>query len=250
MRYILTCALGIVLLNTSCKKKADPVINKVDSTVSDVKMTIQNMAGTQKLALNTWYVTDNGDSLQVNKYAYFISNIKLTTVNGIEYKEQESYHLVDQDNTESGSFTIKGLPVGTYKSISFMIGVDSARNVSGAQTGALDASSGMFWDWNTGYIMAKLEGVSPKSTLGGNQVLYHIAGFSGLNSVLRTVTLPVNLTIQYGKLPKVHINANILEWFKTPNSILIKDTPLPATTSDMAKIADNYADMFSIDYID
>jgi hypothetical protein len=34
--------------------------------------------------------------------------------------------------------------------IKFLLGVDSLKNVSGIQTGALDPAKGMFWTWNTG----------------------------------------------------------------------------------------------------
>ncbi|WP_316930094.1 MbnP family protein, partial [Hymenobacter sp. IS2118] len=42
---------------------------------------------------------------------------------------------------------LKDIPVGDYQSVSFTVGVDSARNVAGAQTGALDPNNGMFWTW-------------------------------------------------------------------------------------------------------
>jgi hypothetical protein len=59
----------------------------------------------------------------------------------------------------------------------FMIGVDSARNNSGAQTGALDPTNGMFWSWSTGYIMAKFEGTSAQSPAAANALKFHIGGF-------------------------------------------------------------------------
>jgi len=35
----------------------------------------------------------------------------------------------------------------------------------------------MFWTWNSGYIMAKLEGTSPVSSQPNNKFEYHIGGF-------------------------------------------------------------------------
>ena len=54
------------------------------------------------------------------------------------------------------------MPAGNYNSLSFLLGVDSMHNVSGAQTGALDPANDMFWTWNSGYVMAKMEGASPR----------------------------------------------------------------------------------------
>ena len=44
------------------------------------------------------------------------------------------------ETPESLNFTIKDVPYGKYKSVEFLIGVDSVRNFSGAQYGALAVS--------------------------------------------------------------------------------------------------------------
>src|SRR5690606_27558520 len=110
---------------------------------------------------------------------------------------------------------------GVYTAVKFLIGVDEARNTSGAQTGALDPMHSMFWDWNTGYIMAKLEGHSPQSTGPANFIGFHLGGFSGPESVLREVTLtfPEPVLISAGKKPVIHIKSNLLEWFGPPNIV-------------------------------
>jgi hypothetical protein len=69
------------------------------------------------------------------------------------------------------------------------LGVDSIRNVSGIQTGALDPLKGMFWTWNSGYVMAKLEGSSESSNSAGNRFTYHIGGFRPGMNVLKTIDL-------------------------------------------------------------
>ncbi len=69
----------------------------------------------------------------------------------------------------------------------FLLGVDSLHNVSGAQTDALDPAKDMFWTWNTGYVMAKLEGNSPSSALVNNKYEFHVGGFSGKYNVLKKI---------------------------------------------------------------
>jgi hypothetical protein len=145
------------------------------------------------------------------------------------------------------------VPFGNYKAIEFMIGVDSTRNVSGAQTGALDVSNGMFWDWNSGYIMAKFEGTSPQSSASGNNLKFHIGGFSGVNNSLKTVspsfngdTAKVSSTIT----PGIHLSNNLLEWFQSPTVIDFSTTNVIMMPGAQAKtIADNYADMFTVEHI-
>lgn len=234
------------LLLTSCTKKDDVVTE--DKNVGTVKIGIENVAGDKPLILDSlWYKTAYGDSLQISIYNYFISNIKLKNEDGTVFAEPESYHLILGNDGKSHVFEIGNVPPGKYTSISFMIGVDSTRNVSGAQTGALDPNSGMFWDWNTGYIMAKMEGKSPQGNGGG--LIYHLGGYAGDDNILRTVSLNMNLSVVKGGQNNLHMKADALEWFKTPNTISIKDLSV-LTIKTSKPVADNYVDMFTIDHID
>ena len=67
--------------------------------------------------------------------------------------ESESYHLVDQSQPGSLSWSFEA-EENPFTTLHFLLGVASARIVSGAQTGALDTLKDMFWTWNSGYIMA------------------------------------------------------------------------------------------------
>jgi NaMN:DMB phosphoribosyltransferase len=132
-----------------------------------------------------------------------------------------------------------------------MIGVDSTHNVSGAQTGALDPANGMFWSWNTGYIMAKMEGTSPQSTANDNSFIFHIGGFSGANSGVRNVTLtfPAPLIIAKDNTSTAYLHADALAWF-SPNTIDLATLHfLMSVNADSKKIADNYANMFAADSV-
>lgn len=256
-------SLMIVALATvgvmACRKKDDPVTanntgtnNTPQDTSTRLKISFDNVVNGAPVQLTTGkYVNANGDSFSVTMYKYYISNISLYTADNAEYKEPESYHLVNEELKDSKSFTIKDLPAGNYAKIKFLVGVDSARNVSGAQTGALDPLNSMFWDWNTGYIMAKIEGTSAHAA--GNNFAFHIGGFTGFYNTLRwvTLTLPANAVVAKGKQPGIHIRSEITEWFQTPNLIdFSKMSFVAATGTKAVNIADNYADMFSVDHID
>lgn len=248
--------LGIAVLAAACVKKPVPA-NKGSVTVPETKpatnleVKIDNRVGADDLFLgNKWYITPNGDSLRVDIYAYYISNIVLNGPDGSKFTEPESYHLVDESRVGTHKFIIKDVTPGTYTSVTLMIGVDSLRNVSGAQTGDLSPQYGMFWDWNTGYIMAKLEGVSPQSDI--EQVLYHMGGFGSEWGVLRTVTLnlPSQLVIKEGKTSHMHVVNDVMEWFQNPVKVDMKKTYLLTDKYDVKMMADNYADMFSIDHVE
>lgn len=249
--YILTITSTVIL--SSCKK--DPPKDDTDATIKygSVKFEFENVVGDSALILNVKnYLNANGDTFNVSMFKYYISNIKLMSAGGT-FTEPESYHLLDQSVTGSLKFTINNVPVGNYTGISFMIGVDSTRNVSGAQTGALSQANGMFWSWSSGYIMAKFEGYSPQSGASANNLIFHTGGFSGANSVLRTVSPSfgsATANVTESTMPEIHIVADLAEWFKIPSTINFATTHTIHSAGANAKmIADNYADMFTVEYI-
>ena len=254
MWKLTVAALLLAVSTIGCRKKPDPVVTPPnDDGKGAMSITFQNIAGTQPLMLGSaWYMNANGDSFQVNTYKYYVSNVVLVRADGTEFTEFESYHLIDEANNQSKSFQLNHVPEGNYVKMKFLLGVDSARNVSGAQTGALDPMHGMFWDWQTGYIMAKLEGNSPQANTNDKSIIFHTGGFGGNLNVLREVTLefPQFAVIETGKKPNGHIKADILEWFQDPSVIDFKQTSVVMGGKDLKVLADNYADMFTVDHID
>ena len=247
---ISSLALASFLLVASCKK--DDTTAPASPKTGSIEMHYGNMVDTNDLVLNTqWYKNENGDSFKVSTFNYYISNIVFNGPSNTSYKETESYHLVQANTMSSTEFTISGITPGKYSSVTFLIGVDSTRNVSGAQTGALDPALGMFWSWNTGYVFMKMEGQSPKSTATGNSLQFHIGGFSGANNTIRTITIPFNDTITIdNNAYHAHINVDLAKLFKAPNRIdfsVLNTVHMPG--ADAVKIANNYASMFSLEEI-
>ena len=242
-KITLVAVLGMTIL-TSCKKKNSETDTPIPSTGS-VKIMIDNVVGNRDLQLNTEkYLNQHADTFSVSMYKYYLSNIQLTAVDNSVYTEKESYHLVDEGVNGSLQFTLAEVPQKNYSSITFTIGVDSLHNISGAQSGALDPIYGMFWTWNSGYVMAKIEGLHSKTALA-----FHIGGFAGTDKVLKTVTLPFPNTaiVSSSAVPSVKIKSDVLEWFKTPTKIdfgVTNNVAMPGANAKL--IADNYADMFTI----
>lgn len=236
---------AISLFSASCSKSDDST-----PTSGTVMMHFDNMVGSQTLALNTaTYLNSMGDSFTVSKWNYYISNIVLNGASGTaSFTEPVSYHLIEAEDANSQMFNITNVPAGTYTSISFMIGVDSLHNVSGAQTGALDPGKGMFWDWNSGYIMFKMEGNAPKAVATGGKLTYHVGGFMGENNTVRSVSLSFASPITVnGNTSHMHIVADLAKALNSPNAVdfsALQTIHMPGAAAK--KIADNYAGMFSI----
>lgn len=239
--------LLLALFICACNKNSN-VTHFAPGQKGAVKLNFTNMVGTDTLVLNTQsYTNFNGDTFYVNTFNYYISNIRFTRMDDSVFYEDNSYHLIEADKPQSFLFTCKQIPFGLYKSITFTIGVDSVRNVSGAQTGALDPVHNMFWSWSSGYLFTKLEGTSPQSPSGN--IAFHIAGFSGPFNALKTITVnfPSNAIVSNYIKPTVKIKTDILEMFVNPSTIKFGIMNNVTTVGALAKsMADNYTDMFTV----
>lgn len=181
-----------------------------------------------------------GDSMEFTTFKYYISNVKLQDANGNWWSEDNSYHLIDVSTEEGRQFTVANVPTGQYTAIRYTHGVDSVRNFSGAQEGALSILNQMFWSWNTGYIMVKAEGNSPQAKMG--EFKFHLGGFEGKNNV---VTNKLNefgstpLLIAEGSSPTVNMSVNPARLWHTVGTMTNKQTII-MMPGDTAKImADN-----------
>ncbi|MEI9957979.1 MAG: MbnP family protein [Ferruginibacter sp.] len=216
----------------------------------NVNISFINMVNDAPLILDSnEYTNPFGEVYRVSKLKYYISNIKLNSAQK-SFIEPDSYHLIDAADTASLHFSFDAA-ANNYNSISFIIGVDSIKNVSGAQSGALDPTNGMFWTWNSGYVFFKLEGISPASTIINNRIEYHIGGFAGANNALQYITLPLPaneiLKIQEGKSSNIIIETDINKLWQGANDLKIATTPATMTPGILSKkIAANYSSMFTI----
>lgn len=223
----------------------------IDATYAQMaRLTIHlhHSVGKEKLKLEKGnYTNDLGQAYTVTKFKYYIGKIKLEGINGNSYNG-DAYYLVDEEDPDTKTIVLDKVTAGEYSAMSFIIGVDSANNCSGAQSGDLDPVKGMFWTWNTGYIFLKLEGRSPASAEPGHFFELHIGGYKAPANCIRQVqhTFKKPLVIKEGRKNKLDINADVAEILKTPVDI---DFCKYATVTDFhnaTMVADNYADMFSI----
>jgi hypothetical protein len=210
-------ALLLVTLGffTSCNEDDDA------PTSGDVRVEFEYVFGASGMPweLNTTYKHPRtGDTLTFTEFQFYVSNVRLKDEDGNWWSEPESYHLVCTTCPEKGSFMLTDVPAGNYTEMEYTLGVDSTRNVSGAQTGDLSPSKGMFWSWNTGYIMLKAEGQSPQSNDG--TFAFHLGGFSGVNSVVTPRSfLFGNQVIEVGEVaPTVKFLTNPARlWHSSPS---------------------------------
>jgi hypothetical protein len=251
LAVLLLCCLNIA----SCRKKPLPTPNPIPVTTGSIKIKLSNVVGDKQLALGglVYYTLANGDQFNVSTYNYYLSNFVFTDENGNKFTEPESYHLAMASDTNSLQFVIGDVPLANYTTIEFLLGVDSIHNFSGAQSGALDPKYGMIWSWNTGYIMAKMEGFSPQSSNPDHAISYHIAGYKGEFNVLQKVkiNLPQKAKIAANKTSTISLQSNLATWFES--FAFPGFSKLPSVGSEGKNaydIATNYSGMMSITKVD
>ncbi len=203
---VIVSVLSVATVSFNAKK------NKEKIASSTVKITFKNSVGSSGVVLNdSIYSNPFSEKYTIAKLRYYVTNVSLSGVENI-YRENNSYHLIDESKIESQSFTLS-IPAGNYNVLQFLLGVDSLHNVSGAQTDDLDPTKDMFWTWNSGYVMVKMEGNSPSSKLVNNKYEFHIGGFSGPFNVVKSIKLNMrnntDVNFRAGKTTEIFINADI-----------------------------------------
>ncbi|MCH8545152.1 MAG: hypothetical protein LAT54_00310 [Cryomorphaceae bacterium] len=190
------------------------------------------------------------EEITFTKLRYYVTNIELHKADGTVWKEDESYRIVTvEGNSSVQELTVPNVPPGEYSAVKFMIGVDEDRNTSGAQEGALSPAENMFWDWSTGYIFFKAEGMSPAAPNG--QFMYHIGGFEDPHNAIRTTTIAFGeqrLNVVAASNPSIHLKVNSARFWH--GGISLADVfsihmPGPNATT----IADNWIGAFRFDHL-
>lgn len=177
-------ALGVIVFVASCGKddpKPEPT-----ATYGDVDVRFQYVFGSSQLPfeIGKYYLhPKTGDSMKFSLFKYYVTNIKLKNEDGTWWAQPESYFLLDAESEAASTFTVEGVPSGTYVEMEYTMGVDSFKNVSGVYEGALSLTNNMFWDWNTGFIMLKAEGDSPNAPSPFKFAL-HFGGFKDDDNIV------------------------------------------------------------------
>jgi hypothetical protein len=232
-----------ILVVAICFLGMKPVTN-----MGYLELDFSNYVGNKLLMLDSSYKNELGQDFTVTNFKYYVGNFRMTASNGKVYTA-DRYFLVRADDPKSRRFALTTIPDGDYTSIEFILGVDSADNCSGAQSGALDPVNAMFWTWNTGYVFLKLEGKSSFSKSPGHIFEYHIGGYKQPNNCIRKIRLDLKNTpmkIHFEESSVLKIKADAAEVLKTPVTIDFAKLSSVTDFHHATEFADNYKDMFSV----
>ncbi len=261
MKKVLMPAIAALSILCSCKKDKVTASEYDKSKKAELSVEFDNIAGSSDLLLNTaTYTNASGETFNVSKLKYYVSNFVFTNVDGTQYTvpQDSCYFLVDEsdENTHEPAMNI---PEGEYKTVSFTLGVDSLRCTKdiSQRTGVLDPTgvgSDMYWSWNSGYIFFKMEGASSASTMG--DYAYHIGLFGGMTAPtinnIKTITLDLTERgtpkVKTGKSTNIHLMVDILKLFNGSTNFSIAAHSMVMVDPFSATIANNYVSMFRHDH--
>jgi len=250
MGLLLTFMLFVLV---GCKKdKPDPIIDPTP-TSGTVKLKFDHKWGMtwDAFTMNTEHIhPSTSEAITFTTLKYYISNVKLKKEDGTWWEQPESYHLITVDDNTVPEISLENVPTGNYTEIEYMIGVDSTRNVSGAQTGALSTTNGMFWSWTTGYIFIKAEGTSPDAP--SDFFSYHIGGFKEENNTnatrVNTQSFDGMLSVTGSNHPSVHFYINVARFWHGGISLADLNT-VHMPGANALTLADNFRGAFIVHHI-
>ena len=201
-----------LLILSSCKKDNT---GTVQPSVNNGSLTINFSYRFDSLSLQTdtvKYKNAAGYKMSVSRLQYYVSKINLVNTDGVPYSINQAFYLDAKDSNFS-SIILTGIPFGSYKDVSIIIGLDSSMNKTYYLPATVENNN---MEWPTamggGYHFMKLEGsfVDSTGTWGYNMHL----GTTG-NAV--SITL-LNKTFSISSTPaNIQLKMNVSEWFKNPS---------------------------------
>jgi hypothetical protein len=233
--------MGIALV-TSCKKEED--------LSGNVQLVLDHEFDNQPFRADTTTLYEFSDGMQASfsSLRYYFTNIRLQNDKGEWWAEEDSYHIIDA--TKDKPSIMLTVPEGKYTSIAYTVGVDSVKNFSGAQAGALSPSNGMFWSWQTGYIFMIVEGQCPQIDRSNKFFIHHVGGFVAPNNAVRngTAEFPVPLVTGDNPAQKITLGVNVRQLYdRQENRIRIPEvTGIHTPGTNAVRVADNFTAMFRV----
>lgn len=128
------------------------------------------------LELNKIYHSKT-ETLQLTAFKFYVSEVKIEFEDSSFIIEKNSFHLIDIENLKSFRIPICEKINKKIIKVIFNIGIDKETNTSGALSGDLDPTKGMYWAWQSGYINMKIEGKSSEAKTRNNEFQFHIGGY-------------------------------------------------------------------------
>jgi hypothetical protein len=120
-------SIAFLLLILSCKKE---VVTPIETPLKYGNMLLKfdNRIGKEELSLNVvTYQNQFGEDFTISKVNYYLSNVILTKNDGTKFvlPKDSCQFLMREDDFFQQWFLLKKIPEGSYKSVSFSLGIEN-----------------------------------------------------------------------------------------------------------------------------
>lgn len=153
------------------------------------------------------YINAANDTFTIREIRHYFTNVTLIRNTG-ERVNLQNYHLMDASVPSTSMVSIENVPPGNYVGMTVLLGVDSIKNRSGLQEGALDPAWSMFWTWSTGYIFYRING----AVSNGKSYSFDIGG----DEHAPYIDLNLNTFKVKSKSPTFNLMLDANEMFENP----------------------------------
>jgi hypothetical protein len=184
-------------------------LNSNGNATDSIKIRFNFLNVQQSISNDSVFSTQANDIVRISKLKFYISNCRFKYQYGWSTTDP-TIHLIDFNTPYSNCFTLSATNIFP-DSIRYDIGIDSAGNTLGAQSGSTDPVNGMYWTWQSGFINTKIEG-SIKHESFTRDFQYHIGGYAYPNNTLQTCQLPLT------KSAETSINIDLVEFFNSKDA--------------------------------
>jgi len=246
----------------SCKK--DKPITNVPVKTGKIAFQFFHKVNGQTLIVDSlMYTNAAGNLYNVSNIQYFISEVTLHNSNGSDYliTSDNGIHYIDTDIASTQNWSVSNIPAGNYSSISFIFGINQAKNHTGLFTNPPEVN--MFWSQplGGGYHYMKMNGnwkdtnamITPFNLhLGIGQIYAHdvisVDSITGFVQNYFTVNLPASsFSISENTTTNTEITMNIESWFETPHVYDFNywGGSIMQNEAAMQTIVENGADVFT-----
>ncbi len=175
------------------------------------------------------HTNSSGNEIKFFKLHYLLTNFVLVNSLGEETILDSSAAYINMTEGRV-DFVLPNVPVGNYKEIKFLLGVDSTTNHQSQNT--FPASSplnpiinNLYWDWIDGFIFCSVEGYHYKDGQEMGSFAYHI----GMDENLMQISIKNEFNV--AKDSQLELVFDLSAYFESPNVINITENA-PITHSN------------------
>ena len=198
----------------SCKKTAsygDLTVN-IDYSVNGKALITDSLC----------YCNEAGNEFLITEIQWFISKMELQDERGEWVSSEQKIFYIDTDIPESQTLQIASIPVGRYKALRFVFGLDEEDNRTGLFTDPPESE--MFWPdfLGGGYHYMKLNGkyLNAEGHLAPLAIHLGIGQNEDCTEFYQNyfiVELPIDFTIKENTVNQFDLTMVIDNWFRNPN---------------------------------